>query len=156
MCKYCEGPWENMRTLKGVDEWEEGDSLVEELRDKCVVNITRIYITRTTESSLDKTLGLIAIIMLHDILCEGASIKSKIITFKGASRKSEMFTFKFAKKHIEKIKKIEKAYMSGKIQVDAKQMSMAFASVIDSLIETSLITIRPIVLTSIKKSKARK
>ena len=41
--------------------------------------------------------------------------------------------------------------MSGKIQVDAKQMSMAFASVIDSLIETSLITIRPIVLTSIKR-----
>jgi hypothetical protein len=147
MCKCCdisEKRWKEIKTLKGFDEWYEEYSMVEESRGKCVVNIPRVFLTTAIEPSLDSNFGLIAIIMLHAIPC------------KGAYRKSEMFTFEFAKKHMEKIKKIEKTYMSGKMQVDAKKMSMAFASVVNSLIEGSLITIRPPGFTSIKKSKARK
>lgn len=145
MCKYCE-PSEKqlkkMRTTKGFDEWYEDYSMVEELQDECAINIPRSNIASTIESSVDEKFGLIGVIMLHKIPCEGVK------------RKKEMFTFLFAKKHIEKIRKIEKAYMSGEMQIDAKQMSMAFSSVLNSMMEASLIHVRP-PITSIRKSKAR-
>ena len=125
MCKYCEtseSQRKKMTTPKGIDEWYEENSLVKEGKNSCTINVFRWAISQK-DTCFDDQLGLVAFLLLHDIQC------------KLDSKKDGVFVFIYDKKYTKKIKNIEKAYFSGKIQVDAKQMSKAVLILVNRLIK---------------------
>ena len=120
MCEICD--YKREPSLLGTDEWDKGWSIVEEKHGKCVVSIPRWAFAKDTETSLDERLGLIGIVLLSKIHCEGVH-KEKLV-----------LAFQFHKKYVKKIRAIEKKYFSGKINVDAKQMSIGMMSVVNGLL----------------------
>ncbi len=135
-CKTCEATakWlqKHGQSVKGFNEWDEGWSIVEERANKCVINVQRMgFLGRKDDSSLDKQLGLIGIIMLHGIPNNRAYL----------SKKRPVLCFDFPKKYTKKIRSIEEKFFSGKMQVDAKQMSMAIMTVVNHLLSEDIVTV---------------
>ncbi|MES2953028.1 MAG: hypothetical protein V4674_00510 [Patescibacteria group bacterium] len=134
-CKRCEAgeTWmrKHGRSMKGINEWDEACSIVEERPGKCVISVPRHGDLRKKDDySIDKGFGLIGIMMLHSIQCTGAYL----------SKKEPVICFEFLKKDANKIREIEEKYFSGKMQVDAKQMSMATMTIVNHLLAKGILT----------------
>ncbi|OGJ54779.1 hypothetical protein A2880_03330 [Candidatus Peribacteria bacterium RIFCSPHIGHO2_01_FULL_49_38] len=91
--------------------WRKDWSLVGQRRGKCVVWIPR---NPYSDSRLiDRDFGLIAILWMNRIFGDPAS---------GVDTTEESI-YEYDKKHTKRIVLIERAYLAGKIQVDAHEMS---------------------------------
>lgn len=88
--------------------WGEDWSLVEVEKDKCIICFPEREYGR---DAFDTDLGLIGILMMNKIVSENVYKRPMEVVFA------------YNKKYAKKIKDIEKAYFSGKIKIDAKEMS---------------------------------
>jgi hypothetical protein len=88
--------------------WGEDWSLVEVEKDKCIISFP---VREYGRDAFDTDLGLIGILLMNKIVADNVYKRPMDIVFA------------YNKRYAKKIKDIEKAYFTGKIKIDAKDMS---------------------------------
>ncbi len=107
----------------------DGFTMVEEEKGKCLIAFP-MYLDG--EVFCDENLGLIAILLQHNIVFDNVYIRLAENMLDEYDDPGEV-VFEFNKKHTNEIRSVEKAYFEHKILIDAQEMSLRLMFVIDNL-----------------------
>jgi hypothetical protein len=119
----------NKRYTPLKDEFGDELTLVEEEKGKCLIIFP---INPHARDAFDEDLGLVAILMKYKIDFDDVYIRPLECVQDDNYDHAEL-VFEFDKKHINKIRSIEKTYFLHKIPVEAKGMASFLMSVVNDL-----------------------
>ncbi|HEY4515876.1 MAG TPA: hypothetical protein VJH67_01660 [Candidatus Paceibacterota bacterium] len=107
------------KATSGNPVWTDECSLVEVEKNKCTINFPD---AEYVKDAFDEDLGLIAVLIREGIYFGKVYRKNSGFTYENGQRGTEI-VYEFKKNQAKKIKEVEKAYFTGRIKIEAVEMS---------------------------------